>query len=77
MTRVIAALEEQDLLVRTPHPTDGRQVLLTLTDKGRELLREQRRRKQAWLSQRIKELTPEEREILRRAAPILETLSRA
>jgi DNA-binding MarR family transcriptional regulator len=77
MTRVIAALEEQDLLVRTPHPTDGRQVVLNVTERGRELLKEQRRRKQAWLSQRLEELTPEERVILRQAAPILEKLSRS
>lgn len=77
MTRVIAALEDQGLLRRSPHPTDGRQVVLSVTDKGRELLREQRRRKQAWLSQRLKELTPREREILRQAAPILEKLSRS
>jgi DNA-binding MarR family transcriptional regulator len=77
MTRVIAALEEQELLLRTPHPTDGRQVVLKVTDKGRELLKEQRRRKQAWLSQRLGELTPEEQAILRQAAPILEKLSRA
>ncbi|WP_376771519.1 MarR family winged helix-turn-helix transcriptional regulator [Actinomadura alba] len=77
MTRVIAALEEQNLLVRTPHPTDGRQVVLNVTDQGRELLKEQRRRKQAWLSQRLEELTPEERAVLRQAAPILEKLSRS
>ncbi|MBC6460304.1 MarR family transcriptional regulator [Actinomadura sp. HBU206391] len=77
MTRVIAALEEQGLLVRTPHATDGRQVVLNVTDQGRELLKEQRRRKQAWLSQRLEELTPEERTILRQAAPILEKLSRS
>jgi DNA-binding MarR family transcriptional regulator len=77
MTRVIAALEEHELLVRSPHPTDGRQVLLTVTEKGRELLREQRRRKQAWLSQRLKELTSEEQAILQQAAPILEKLSRS
>jgi DNA-binding MarR family transcriptional regulator len=77
MTRVIAALEEQKLLARSPHPTDGRQVILNVTDKGRELLKEQRRRKQAWLSQRLDELTPQERAILRQAAPILEKLSRS
>jgi DNA-binding MarR family transcriptional regulator len=77
MTRVIAALEERELLVRSPHPTDGRQVILNVTDKGRELLKEQRRRKQAWLSQRLSELTPEERAVLRQAAPILEKLSRS
>jgi DNA-binding MarR family transcriptional regulator len=77
MTRVIAALEEQELLVRSPHPTDGRQVILNVTEKGRDLLKEQRRRKQAWLTQRLKELTPEQRAILRQAAPILEKLSRS
>jgi DNA-binding MarR family transcriptional regulator len=77
MTRVIAALEEQGLLERKPHPTDGRQVVLNATDRGRALVKEERRRKEAWLSQRLKELTPEERAILRQAAPILQKLSKA
>jgi DNA-binding MarR family transcriptional regulator len=77
MTRVITALEEQKLLVRSRHPTDGRQVVLQVTDRGRDLLKEQRRRKEAWLSRRLQELTREERAILRQAAPILEKLSKA
>ncbi|MEW2356303.1 MarR family transcriptional regulator [Spirillospora sp. NPDC029432] len=77
MTRVIAFLEEQGLVARTPHPTDGRQVVLRATDAGSALLGEERRRKEAWLSQRLGELTAEEREILRRAAPILDKISRA
>ncbi|MBA9003366.1 MarR family winged helix-turn-helix transcriptional regulator [Thermomonospora cellulosilytica] len=77
MTRVIAALEEQDLVARTPHPTDGRQVVLRLTERGAALLAEERRRKEAWLSQRLRELSPEERAILRRAAPILDKLSKS
>ena len=77
MTRVIAALEAQELLIRSPHPTDGRQVVLNVTDKGRGLLKEQRRRKEAWLALRLQELTNEERAILRQAAPILEKLSKA
>jgi DNA-binding MarR family transcriptional regulator len=77
MTRVIAALEDQRLLIRSPHPTDGRQVILNLTDKGRELLKEERRRKEAWLSRRLQELTGEERAILRQAAPILDRLSKS
>jgi DNA-binding MarR family transcriptional regulator len=76
MTRVIAALEEQGLLTRSPHPTDRRQVILSLTEQGEKLLKEERRRKEAWLAQRLAELTPEERAILRQAAPILERLSR-
>lgn len=77
MTRVVAHLERQGLLARAPHPTDGRQVVLTATNEGRELLAEQRERKQAWLSQRLAELTPAERAILAEAAPILERLSQA
>jgi len=77
MTRVIAALEDQRLLIRRPHPTDGRQVVLNLTDKGRELLKEERRRKEAWLARRLQELTNQERAILRQAAPILDKLSKA
>lgn len=77
MTRVVAALEEQRLLSRRPHPTDGRQVLLTVTERGRELLRETRERKQAWLLERLAELNPQELKILEQAAPILERISLA
>nr|WP_283139010.1 MarR family transcriptional regulator [Rhizohabitans arisaemae] len=76
MTRVIVALEELGLLQRGPHPRDRRQVSLTLTDQGKELLKAERRGREAWLAQRLKELTREERAILRQAAPILERLSK-
>ncbi|TDD83118.1 MarR family transcriptional regulator [Actinomadura rubrisoli] len=77
MTRVIAYLEERALLMRSPHPTDGRQVVLSTTEQGAALLREERRRKEAWLSRRLGELTEDEREILGRAAPIIDKLSRS
>ncbi|MEU7833958.1 MarR family transcriptional regulator [Nonomuraea sp. NPDC052129] len=76
MTRVIAALEERGLVSRTPHPTDRRQVTVTVTEAAQKLLKEERRLKEAWLSQRLRDLTAEERAILRQAAPILEKLSR-
>jgi DNA-binding MarR family transcriptional regulator len=77
MTRVLAVLEEHGLVERGPHPTDGRQVLMRATERGHDLLREERRRKEAWLDRRLRELTPQERAILRQAAPILERLSQA
>jgi DNA-binding MarR family transcriptional regulator len=77
MTRVIAFLEERGLLKRSPHPTDGRQVVLSATEAGHTVLAESRRYKEAWLSRRLEELTEEEREILRRAAPILDKISRS
>ncbi|SDK52532.1 DNA-binding transcriptional regulator, MarR family [Nonomuraea jiangxiensis] len=76
MTRVIAGLEERGLVARTPHPTDRRQVTVTVTEAALKLLKEERLRKEAWLTQRLKELTPEERSVLRQAAPILEKLSK-
>jgi DNA-binding MarR family transcriptional regulator len=74
---VIAFLEERGLVQRSPHPTDGRQVVISVTEAGRTMLAEGRRHKEAWLSQRLDELTPHEREILRQAAPILDKISRS
>lgn len=76
MTRVIAGLVERGLVARTPHPTDRRQVTVSVTEAGSALLKEERRQKEAWLVKRLKELTPEERAVLRQAAPILEKLSK-
>jgi DNA-binding MarR family transcriptional regulator len=77
MTRVISALEERGLVLRAPHPTDRRQVVLTVTDEGKRLVNEFRRHRDAWLAMRLRELTPQERATLRAAAPILEKLSQA
>jgi DNA-binding MarR family transcriptional regulator len=77
MTRVIAVLEERGLVLREPHSTDRRQVILTATPDGRDLVQRVRRRREAWLAQRLQELTPEERQILRQAAPILEKISQS
>jgi DNA-binding MarR family transcriptional regulator len=77
MTRVIAALEERGLVIRAPHATDRRQVVLTATDQGREVVHQTRRLREAWLAQRLRELTPAERALLRQAAPLLEKLSQS
>jgi len=77
MTRVIAALEELGLVRRAPHATDRRQVVLTVTDRGREVVQQSRRLREEWLAKRLRELTPQERAALRAAAPILEKLSQS
>ncbi len=77
MTRTVAALEPARLVARPPHPTDRPQVVVAVTEEGRTLLREHRRRKEAWLAQRVAELTDAERAALERAVPILERLSRS
>ena len=75
MTRTVNCLQDGGYVVRRAHETDGRQVLVDLTDRGRETLLADRARRDAWLAQRLRELTPEERAILRRAAPLIELLS--
>jgi DNA-binding MarR family transcriptional regulator len=75
MTRTITGLEQAGLVERHPHPTDGRQVVVRLAPAGEALLEAERRRRDAWLACRLRELSPEERAVLRQAAPILERLS--
>ena len=77
MTRVIAVLEERGLVRREPHATDRRQVVLTVTADGRELVERVRLRREAWLAQRLEDLTHQERQILLAAAPILEKISQS
>ncbi len=76
MTRVLAGLEQLGLIVRTPHARDGRQHLVSLTKAAQDLLREDKRRRAAWLAQRLAELTVEERELLAAAAPIIDRITR-
>ncbi len=75
MTRTVGCLEEGGYVTRRPHDTDRRQVVVSLTDHGRETLLADRRRRDEWLALRLRDLTPDERAVLRAAAPILERLS--
>ena len=77
MTKIVAKLEERGLVQRTPHPTDGRQVILAATEEGRAILDQYERARDEWLAPRLAALTPEERETLRRAAEILQKVARA
>jgi DNA-binding MarR family transcriptional regulator len=77
MTRIVNVLAEGGYVVRRKHATDGRQVVVGLSPKGEQTLAADRRRRDAWLAQRLRELTPEERTLLRHAAPILERLAHA
>lgn len=75
MTRIAGSLEAAGLVTRTDHPTDGRQVLLAVSDAGASLLREDRRRREAWLAQRLRQLDAADRDVLRRAAEVLDRLA--
>ncbi len=75
MTRVTASLEAAGLVTRADHPSDGRQVLLAASPAGVAIVREDRRRRDAWLAQRLHDLPAEDIEVLRRAAVVLERLA--
>ncbi|QBQ62099.1 DNA-binding transcriptional repressor MarR [Saccharomonospora xinjiangensis] len=75
MTRVIAALEELSYVERSPHPTDGRQAIVSLTEPGRDYVLATISRREAWLDLRLAELSDEERHVLSEAAEIIERMA--
>ncbi|MDO9456839.1 MarR family winged helix-turn-helix transcriptional regulator [Nocardioides sp.] len=75
MTRTVKFLEADGFVHRRAHETDGRQVVVVLTDLGRQTLLADRRRRDEWLAIRLRDLTPAQRAVLREAAPILERLA--
>lgn len=75
MTRTLAALAEGGYVVRTAAPHDGRQVVVSLTETARTLLREDRRRRDEWLAALLLDLDADDRALLRAALPVLEVLA--
>jgi DNA-binding MarR family transcriptional regulator len=75
MTRILAKLEVAGLVTRVPHPTDRRQVVMAVSPTGKAMLRDDRRRRDAWMAQRMRALSPEDREVLRQAAVVLDKLA--
>jgi DNA-binding MarR family transcriptional regulator len=74
MTRVIAALAEMTLVIRAPHPFDGRQHLVSVSDIGVDLLDAERQASQVWLQRQLATLDPDERATLLRAADLMSAL---
>lgn len=75
MTRTVNCLAELGLVVKKEHPTDGRQVLVELTDAGRDEVRTTQARRDAWLSERLRGLTPDERDTLADAVDLLRRIA--
>ncbi len=75
MTRVVVALEGMGLVTRTPHPTDGRQVVIELTPAAEELLAAEARAREAWLAAGCRSSAPRSAAVLREAAAIMDKLA--
>ena len=78
MSQILAKLEGNGLIKRTPSKEDGRKVSITLTAAGRKLVETSKDERDAWLRARIEDiLNPKEQAVLARALPLLQRLSEA
>jgi len=77
MTRTVACLVDRGLVVKLESPDDGRQVLVALTDAGSAEVTETRRRRDVWLSQRLAEMSADERACLAQAAVLLRRMAQS
>jgi DNA-binding MarR family transcriptional regulator len=77
MTKIVGKLEERGLVARTPHPTDGRQVILAATEQGQAVYAKLEQGRHEWLAAQLAALGPEDRDVLVRAAQILQQVARA
>ena len=75
ITRVLNVLVTAGLVRRDEHPTDGRQVIVSITEAGQAEVRETRRRRNEWLAGRLATFDAAEREVLARATVLLRRLA--
>jgi DNA-binding MarR family transcriptional regulator len=76
LTRIIAELDEQGLIRRTPDVEDRRQILIEITQAGQELLVVDAYRQDQWLMKVLAaKATKAERELLAIAADLLDQLT--
>jgi DNA-binding MarR family transcriptional regulator len=74
MSRLVTGLEAEGLVVRAKDPRDARVQRVRTTPKGRKLLLAGKARRVARLAAELRKLSADEREVLRQAALILDTL---
>jgi DNA-binding MarR family transcriptional regulator len=75
MGATLAELEQEGLVQRSPHPTDGRQVLFALTETGAAIRKQNSHLKREWLAAAMEKLAPAERETLIQAVGLIKRLA--
>jgi DNA-binding MarR family transcriptional regulator len=75
MTRIVGALENMGYVTRIVDPTDRRVARVALSPQGGAVLDHNRSAKNAYLAQRLLDLTPEERASLGDLTVLLERLA--
>ena len=74
MGTLLAELEHEGLVQRDPHPTDGRQILFSLTPAGVAARRQRQAAKLAWLTAAIARFEPDEQRTLVEAIALVRRL---
>jgi len=74
MTRIVARLEEDGLVRKEPDGSDRRITRLSLTDTGRKLIAKNRTRKDAYLADRLRQLSSRERSQLQAGVEVIQRL---
>lgn len=77
MTRTVNCLADEGLVKRSPHPDDGRQVLVSNTEKGAAVVRETIAHRDTWMLEHLEGMTPDQLALLRQAADLLLEVSEA
>jgi DNA-binding MarR family transcriptional regulator len=78
MTQTISDLEADGLIARRADPSDGRRMLVELTEQGRRTLEADRRQREGWLARAIADdLSTKEQQVLAQALDLLRRLSDA
>lgn len=75
MVKTLQYLEELDYIERSAHPSDGRMLVLRISENGERKLGAMRERRNRALAETIETMTPEEQRTLAAAIPLLERLS--
>src|SRR6478735_5452498 len=75
MTRTVNCLVDSGDVLKRPHDSDGRQIVVEISEQGRARVAADRVRRDAWLARRLDELSDDDREVLHRAAALLESLA--
>ena len=71
MTRTINTLAALGLIERAPHPSDGRQVVVSVSRSGRFLLTDKVSARDAWLAGHLSKLSDEQTTVLKQALDIM------
>ncbi len=77
LTRTLNSLAEAGLVVREPHPDDGRQVLVSMSQLGETTLERERDRRDEWLAGQLAALPVPQRALLGEAADLLHRIADA